>query len=294
MHRLLPIALALLLPSAALAQSVLTLTFPDTTETATFSGEDCGGRTTVNWTVTTATQTCTELRLWVTAASCGDDFTAADFDLGDFNIATVRAGTVNIDVLDLPGWTSAADGGVGCSDASTKTWKVCGYFETPGGIGFCSGSNNTKTTKSATLKYDGLPPPAPTLIEARGIDGAIRARVTTGEDTRAVRFAARPSGDTSPFVFGGDVLVISGTADARIEGLSNGQFYEVAAIGVDSAGNQSGESNILEGKPNLVQGFWGAYKDAGGSEAGGCAAAPGLVFALASITAVLVSRRRRS
>lgn len=289
-------ALTLLFSSAAFAQvlSPLTLTFPSNTETLTFSGADCANRTTLTWQVNLSAQPCNQLKLFVTAAStCPKEPATGDYDLGAETITAGTQGTKTIEFSQLPGFT-AADAGVTCGQQAERTWKVCGYFEanSPGSFGFCT--TKTDTTDSIPITYDGEPPVAPTLTEAIGVEKGIRVRASATDDASLVRFGARLLGDAAPFNFSTEVAVEGDAAEGRIEGLENGFSYEVVAVAVDPAGNQSAESGSLEATPTETLGFWDAYKRAGGTEDGGCASAPGLFVVTAVMSALWIFRRRRS
>lgn len=303
--RRLTLILAALLSVAAQAQT-LTLTSTNSagtavTDTLTFSPTSCTQTWSVTWRVTTSYVPCSELVIWTTEQSgCSSTGpTGNDVQLAGIPAATFpsqQTGNVVVRATELPG-QSGADAGFACGTTSTKNWKVCGWFQSPG-VGTITptcGSNSTNVTASLAVKYDGTPPGAPTLDEASSLGGGVRASATIGEDTSFVRFGTRETAAGGDFTFHDDITPVGGSAAQEIRGLTNGVQYDVVAVDVDSVGNVSAESNILQVTPTETHGFLDAYKEAGGSETGGCSVAgSGLALAALGLLSMFGFRRWRS
>lgn len=297
MHRF--TALTLLVSSVALAQTTgaLRLSYPGSTqETLTFSPNDCSFSAQVSWSFTGLTPSCGPLKMWVTTGTCTAPG-AGDYDLGTTTLQTTppQNGTKTVEFSRLPGFGDPADGGFACGGSGKRAWRVCASYKGngAGAITLCGTTQDIQADLG--LEYDGIPPGVPTITEALGADEAIRVRATVDADTTAVRFAVRPQGDGTDFAFGNEVATSTTDVERRIDGLVNGQSYEIAAVALDAAGNQSAVSSTVFATPIRTAGFFERYKEAGGTEAGGCSAAPGLLGALAFIgAALLISRRKRS
>jgi len=294
-----PALLSLLLLAAPLtANAQLQLSINSGT-TASFSPAGCGNSFSVSWSYAGTTTACSPLTLWVTAGTCGDAPATGDFQGASEDAASLlvqRTGTATFSTMDLPGFKSGSDGGVACGEAVTKTWRLCGYVESPGFTGFATacGSNNQKIRNtSSTVSYDGLPPDAPTLESLQSQDGALRAGVgDVPGDAVEGRVGARLAGSAGDFRLSERVAVSGDTVYVTIDGLTNEASYEVVAYAVDAADNASVASEPLLGTPRKTVGFFGQYRAAGGEERGGCASVPASALPLLAV-ALAFSRRRR-
>jgi len=288
---------------AALGQtSGLTLQI-QSTDRLVVGPSQCGANVPVNWAVTSVSQVCTSLRIWVTqGTSCATAPSGSDFSLPDVTVTEMQAGqgTVTLALADLPGLT-AADGGAGCGAAVRQEYRVCGTFKIAGGYPASCGASQTDVSASSApaLIYDGEPPPPPTLTALVPLDSSLVAKVTANStDTITIILQVKePSDPTSVYTTRDTFSADSGSG--TITGLQNGATYSVIAIAEDEAGNQSGPSAPLTGSPVPTSGFFGQYTQDGGAEKGGCSIAGGALLwpaalALAFAGWFAISRRRRS
>ena len=288
--------LLLAVPLTANAQLQLTV---NTSTSASFSPAGCGNSFSVAWTYAGTSAVCSPLTVWVTAGTCGDAPATGDYQVASEDAASLlvqRTGSTTFTTSDLPSFDSTSDGGIACGDALTKTWRMCGYVETPGftGFGTSCGSNNQKIrSTSTTVSYDGLPPDAPTLVSVTSQDAALRAAVgDVAGDAVEVRIGARVAGSTGEYRLSDRVATAGDTVYVTLDGLTNDTQYEVVAYAVDAADNASAASEPMLGTPHKTEGFFGQYRAAGGDERGGCASVPATALPLAAVLLAL-SRRRR-
>lgn len=108
------------------------------------------------------------------------------------------------------------------------------------------------------------------LVEALGLGPTDFASHTSG---RIVRAGDRP--------------------DARIEGLVNGDTYEVRVFAFSEADNQSDPSLVVTASPVPVNDFFETYKAAGGVEEGGCASGTAGPVAIGAVALLLAALARR-
>jgi hypothetical protein len=173
--------------------------------------------------------------------------------------------------------------------------NTCPSQQTP--LNACAAMTISGTTYTATgsITFDTQLPPAPTL-----------GGVEPGDSALIVSYTAGISGGSTPAATdhyqaqatGPDGLVhlsSSTTAtSARIEGLANGETYDVVVYAYNKAGNQSAASNTVAGSPEPVIDFWQAYKSGGGREQGGCGAgSAGDVAPILAASALALALRRR-
>lgn len=301
----------LLAGGAALAQtnvvlprlSIVRVDNPNT-DTYTFGAGACNDTLTLRWsnTLTFAlSNQCGQnpLKLWASAgSSCADAPVASDLRFTDVPSTTVdqlRQGNFTVKLSELPDFKSAVatDGGTvlpcGSSTPFTKTHVICGSAEyaLPSGIGCAS------TTKMAAiplkLVYDTLPPSAPTISEFTAQDSAVRVGFSVDSDTSTVLVEVKGPTDLDYFEKG------ETTATAtyiRAEGLTNNTLYDVRLRAKDGAGNVSEPSGEVQVTPIRTVGFWGFYKDAGGTDGGGCSTGLGLAPLLLLAFAFRRSRKQ--
>lgn len=290
---------ALLLSSAAAAQTQVsaTLTSATSQSTVSFGPSDCGDRTvSVSWKVVGTP--CGDLSLWLTQANkdCGTAPESGDKTLDSISNSTLRStpgatGTFTFNVNQLPFATT--DGGGGCSTLTDEvTFRVCGAVA---GYADYLGTTCASTPSKATplkLLFDGKPPDAPTIESASGLDGAVSAKVSEPADTVKLRLVVS-QGDTEVTTMTQDV----GKGALKVTGLQNEVTYTLVAYAIDDAGNVSAASEPKEATPIKTNGFLEEYLDAGGKETGGCGAAGGGVAGGAVLAVLgfwLSSRRNRS
>jgi hypothetical protein len=186
------------------------------------------------------------------------------------------------DVLSAAGVASSA-----CTAAADSQAYVC--------VRLLDASGNVTATASARLRLQVTAPPPPASVA-----------VTPGESALHVSWSAGTATDAAPAssktyrvlaTAGGVTKQSSETSDTsiRFAGLEIGTTYDVQVVSYSEAGNASEPSELVAGTPVNVTDYWEAYKQAGGTESGGCSHGPGGVAALASVlwTAVVLRRRAR-
>lgn len=135
-------------------------------------------------------------------------------------------------------------------------------------------SGNTVTTASAVVKLQLERPAAPTGLSVSVGERALYVgfepgTVTTAAPANSETFRAFASSGGATF----ESAETSSTKDLRIGGLENGTTYDVWAVAYSEAGNPSDASELTSGTPQPVLGFYEAYRESGGTEAGGCSGA---------------------
>lgn len=135
----------------------------------------------------------------------------------------------------------------------------------------------------ARIIIDTVRPTAPTLTDVTATESLIRVEFTPPADEDLLRYQVVYS--TEPFsegaipseidaqtrTFGNDE-VESGEVSVALE---PGQTVYVGIASQDEAGNLSPVSTVTEKSVIETTDFWEAYKQAGGSESGGCSQTPG-------------------
>jgi hypothetical protein len=264
-----------------------------TTDLITIGPSSCGTSRIVFWLWNQiGTQPCNNMRLWATSGdSCGTEPKSGDKEFDSVNallISSLRQGQLTINIDELPAFTTGA---TPCGGALTKNieHRICASV--PASLQ-CFGLQNPQTQSASPLRivYDVEAPPAPIISEVRSLDRALKLNVSASSDTAeilpfvreqgAMEFQARPR------------VTLGGSKEVTVDGLLNGTTYDVKLQAVDGAGNISVDSELAAGTPRRVIGFWGAYRDAGGREMGGCHSTGALLAPLLALFAL--SRRRRS
>lgn len=298
--------MGVLMAGAAVAQTTLaqvTIRRAEdaTSEAYTFTGDQCNASLNIRWANNgVVTSLCSSLRVWATEGECGDAPGTGDLryeDVPQLTFQTVRYGTFTLKVAELPGFANAAatDGGVAqtCGTAGfTKTHRVCGNIDTS-----FNGCVSVSKLAASGLKlvYDAQPPGVPEMTEVTPQDQAVRVAFKVDSDTatvqvEAITSAALAAGGTD-YVMVGEAPVAN--AYVRGEGLENATPYMVRLRGLDAAGNVSAPSDAVEVIPVRTLGFWGYYKDKGGTEGQGCSAGLGMVPLAAALLALRRARRQK-
>ncbi len=280
--------------SASFAQTTATLPRlailrPDDPNIATytFGAAQCNDTITLTWSNTLIINLlqCVQnpLKLWSTAGECQDTPGATDTrydDIPSLTLNTVRQGSFRVKIAELPDFktTSITDGGtlLPCGDPTpfTKTHHVCGSVEYAVSSGLGCGTVTRVSATPLKLVYDTQPPPTPVITEQAAQDKGVRVKFTTGGDTATVLLEVKGPAD-SDFRQVAEVPVAN--AEAKATGLENGVDYAVRVRAKDAAGNISDPSNEVTITPIHTLGFWGFYKEAGGTDQGGCSVGAGLM-----------------
>ena len=183
------------------------------------------------------------------------------------------------------------------------------------------------TEPSVALTLGGAGPTAPTAVTVKSADDGLLVSWTASGDATTLQGhqvfcspapaaasapsydtcpAALPDGGTSPFAtldakFLCSGLVAIGNSSTRVEGLTNGQAYEIAVVAVGIDGTPSAPSTTATGAPGPTYGFEDLYQRDGGTAASGCDLGGGsrrgvwaAVLAAALSIAVRLRRRRRA
>jgi hypothetical protein len=174
------------------------------------------------------------------------------------------------------------------SSSSTRLWAIVRL-------------NGTRlvTEPSLPLTLGGAGPAAPTAVKAVTAEkGLLVSWTPTGDATTlqghqvvcspgaatasAASYdtcaASTPDGGTGPFAtldpkFLCSGLVSVGTNSVRVQGLENGQTYDVAVVAVGIDGTPSAASTAAKGTPGPTYGFDDVYKQSGGTAQAGCSIA---------------------
>jgi hypothetical protein len=255
----------------------------------TFGGTSCNESVTLRWANTltysigTICNAGSVLKLWATpGTTCQDTPGASDLAFNDVPVLTVdqlRQGTFTLKLSDLPDFknTTSADGGTldtcGSANPFTKTHVVCGVIDYAVQSGFGCGTATKLRAAPLKLIYDTLPPGKPSITDFTAQDEAVRVAFSVDSDTSAVIVEARGPTDID-FVSRGETA--SSSTFIRGENLQNGVLYTVHLRARDAAGNLSDPSDPIEVTPIRTVGFWGYYKDQGGTDTAGCSTGLGL------------------
>ena len=304
----LALVLSLLIGSTAGAQTVLSriainrVDDPNT-DTYTFGSGACNDTLTLQWsnTLTINLTQCSQnpLKLWATDGECQDTPGTADTryeDVPALTLSTVRQGTFTVKIAELPYFktTTTEDGGVNmpCSSPTpfTRTQRVCGSVEYATSTGFGCGTATKLAASPLKLVFDTLPPSAPVIDKADPQDKAVRVAFTVDSDTSTVVIEAKGPSDA-------DFRELAETSSTngfiRGEKLENNVTYQVHLRAKDAAGNVSDPSMEVSLTPILTYGFFGVYKEAGGTDTGGCSTGAGLVPLLALAFGLRRARKQK-
>ncbi len=271
-------------------------------DTFTFGAADCATPISIQWTNTVAinlTQCgANPMKMWVTAGECRDIPGDGDTRLEDIDALTlnsVRQGRFNVTPnKDFPDFktTTTTDGGTlqqcGSTEPFTKAHRICGSvaYRLSSGIG-CTGDNLFQPATSLKVVYDSEPPSPPVITESAAQDEAVKVSFTADSDTSVVLLE----------VMGGKYTDFTQIKDGSASnssikggGLENNVTYQVRLRARDAAGNTSEPSPEITVTPIKTLGFYGYYKDLGGTDQG-CSVGMGLMPLL--LTAFALRRLRR-
>lgn len=295
--------LPLLAAGAASAQAIaINPILSPSSDSYTFGAAACNDTVTVRWTntLTIILTQCSQspLKLWATAGECQETPGTADTryeDVPSLTLNGVRQGSFSVKISELPDFkaTTSADGGtlLPCSSSTpfTKTHRICGNVEYALSTGISCGTTTKLAATPLRLVFDTLPPGKPTITDYAAQDEAVRAGFTVDSDTTTVIMEVQGPTDV-------DFREIASTASTngtiRGTGLQNNVPYVVRLRAKDGAGNPSEPSDSITATPIRTLGFWGYYKEAGGTDAGGCSVGTGLVPLLLAAFAFRRARKQ--
>jgi hypothetical protein len=279
---------------AASAQTTPALTLragSDATDTFLLKATDCNLELVVTWTYHyNVGFLCTPLKLWSTEGECGEAPGTNDVrydDVSQLVITNTRTGTFTVPVAELPGFKSGTETPCGSRNLN-KTHKVCGVIEYAQTT--CGFTTQPKLQASPLkIVYDTVAPSPPVITDVTALDQSATVTFSADTDSAYVLAEVRAQG-SADFVSAGEVVASAGRI--KVTGLVNGTTYDLQLRARDANGNVSEPSAPVPVKPIRTVGFWGAYRDAGGTDPGGCSTAPGLVPGLLLLWPLW--RRRRS
>jgi hypothetical protein len=296
----------LLLPSAGFAQTLAVTvngagTGLTTTPVLAYNASGCGFTVAGNWVGSGLTAACTSLQIWVTASSCGTVPSTTNVP-ADVIVYTAQAGDLANGLTTdsfsfafnlLPGFTTNA-----CGSVVDFTNTLCAAVTTKAADLSCTGTVAQASTVS--LRYDNVPPLAPTLTVVP-LDSQLSVRLAPTDSTDTilyyqVQYALQPAdGGTPSYIsIGGNIP--ANNPVVTISNLTNDQPYLITGTAQDEATNISAPSTPVVASPVVTLGFYQNYIDDGGQPAGGCGnAAVGAPSALAFATVLLLlglARRR--
>lgn len=282
--RLLPFLL--LLPAVAGAQSI-TLNFADASTTTRMVGPNsCDAQIAVSYDAIAGISLCERMEIWASTGGCeterGEAPLLASVSNSDFlNNGGRVSDTIDVHVGSLPIF-----GEVACADYTDEAEvSLCAAFKVTQLYGDCL---SVQSSTEPLIIFDALPPPRPVIDSVVSLDSALRLRVPIDPDVRLFVDLALADAPDAPWT-----RVASTTTTGQgvtVSGLENDVRYRLRVIAEDSALNVSEPSEVVEGTPIATQGFWGDYKDAGGSEVG-CSAAGSGPLSLLALLALLWRRR---
>jgi hypothetical protein len=288
MKNLIPLVLLSLAGPPALAQTfTIRLPTEPTNAAISFGPSDCESNwsQTLDWTVSSAMGTPTgPLKLWATKGECGDEpnstgdvsFEATGLEYPTW--AAVGKGSFTVDLRKLPSFTQTPqdDGGVAgltCGDRNRDgPNKICGSYAYKTSLY----DQNSVVARASHLQlnYDSTPPKRPVITAVDAFDDTARLTFTIDSDT-TVLWAQLKAPDDADFTTRAEVA--SSVTAISLSGLRTHVTYRLRLIAFDAAGNESEKSDEKTATPISTSGFWGVYREAGGTEPGGCNVAPILV-----------------
>ncbi len=290
MRPLFLIPLLTLLPAVADAQS-LTLNFTDssTATQRTVGPASCGGVLPLTYSAVTGGNVCKRLEIWASPVACEDERGAAPLlasvSTADLQLSPSITNDLDVAVASLPLFGDAA-----CADFTGESQVyICGSFGVRQYVG--SECTDVQASSEPLVIFDAEPPPVPVVTDVTPLDSALRVTVDGSDYARLLADVKLAGGDEWIRASG---AVTSGSG-VTIPQLTNGVLYDVRVLAEDAALNVSEPSAIVQGMPVQTQGFWGDYKDSGGSQTGCSTVGGGLApAALAALCALGLLRRRRS
>jgi hypothetical protein len=172
--------------------------------------------------------------------------------------------------------------GTGCVDGQVV--YICAHMYAQDGttrLGFATGKFLVQLTA----------PGVPTGVTAGSGDGRLSVSWAPGTGGATTdHYVAQ----ATPVAGGNTIFSANSTATSTtISGLQNGTAYNVGVIAYSVGGNPSTLSQTVIATPMPGADFWEVYKDAGGTEGGGCASGAAGALALLGTASLLALRRRK-
>lgn len=277
----------LLLPLVAGAQSV-SLQFADasnTTTTRMVGPRHCDAQIPVTYEAVTTVPLCERLEIWASRGGCettrGDAPLLRSVANSEFlaNGGQVQ-GTLEVAIASLPIFEEVA-----CPDLlAEEEVSLCAAFKVTQFYGDCL---SVQSRTEPVIVFDGLPPSKPVVAQVISMDSALRLNVPVEPDDRLLVDLALADDPAAEWV---RVESTTSGQGVTVTNLENDVRYRLRVIAEDAAQNQSEPSEAVEGTPIATQGFWGRYKEEGGSEVG-CSAAGAGPFSLLVLLSLLWRRR---
>lgn len=265
----------------------------NTSDQIVIGPSSCGTQRALFWIWNQVTpQACDNLRIWATSGGeCGAEPKSGDkeYDSIPFiQLTTLRSGQFTITINELPGFAAGTSTPCGSATANV-THRICASVRTAIQCNGFQAATAQVASPALRLVYDVEPPNAPVISSLTAQDKALKVGYSVSSDTTELVPLVRAQGETE-FRRRSAEAVSSGK-ELIIDSLLNGTTYEVVLRARDGAGNESVDSELNAGTPIRTIGFWGAFRDAGGTETGGCSLAPGQALGLLALT-FWISRRR--
>ena len=289
------LALALLLPGAALAQSAvgvnpnqISRTDCQVTTQTICPGSGAVTSVAVNWTYGGTINTGDRYRIFVPSSSTTSCPTAPGAAFGGSDIIATSSGVGTASFA--PSLFQSASG-ASCTAATDTGVLVCVYLGLAGDF-----TTSPVLVGSATLLFQTAVPPAPVNVTAQSATAALIVGFTPGQPDATFTASSGLTYRVQVLAQGTSSVVASSsqsnqTSGIRVEGLQNDVTYDVVAYACSAANNPSPASATAQGTPRVYLNFWQTYQLAGGVEQGGCGS--GGTGALAPLLAALALLRRR-
>ena len=302
------LAVLLLAPSLALAQTagLLTATPSETGRANCSTG--AGESIRLNWTGLSSPSTTNTWRLAVYADTDSCPTTAVTSTASNVIVANqlATAGTATA-TASIASDVIASKGSVTCiapdaGPAADVAKKICVWLVVSPG-----GTETSSFAAEGPLTFQFARPPPPVLNGVRSATEALILDFRTGadsgqDDAASVTFrvyiyqqTTDPICDVVPPPV--DPVCLLGHQDVqksgdRVGGLTNFATYTVLMTAFSSGDNESDPSGSAAGTPKPFESFWNAYQNANGREQGGCGGGGGALSLLALLPLAL--RRRRT
>lgn len=290
------LACGLAAPLAGAAQTLTagTAQLDDDTGEVNYVGvSECNGTAgmeTLRWNLSSTPTVGGKYEIWVSDHSWNTSGT----DLGYCQAASQDVKTVFVTEVD----TSSASVDLQPGDLVTPLAYTCDPT-TDRKIYLCVEFRNAAGARAgyanATLTLQTRPPPAPVSVKVGALENALDVSWSNGTlgsgQAEAFEYVAyaQAGDETSAHASGR-----TESKSVRIEGLRNEVAYQVTVVAYSKGNNPSDPSAAVTGTPVPVDDFWEHYKNAGGTDSGGCSSGPAGLGALAGLALARLIRRRRS